>query len=495
MPTHLLKPDTFAHYASAFAQAEPETIINVIPDAKAWQWISANAPMFECPDETIQKIYYYRWWVYRKHIKQTPAGRIVTEFLPPVSHAASHNAISCALGHHIAEGRWLNDQSFLDEYVKFWFTANDGQPERKFHSYSSWLGAALVDRANITGDWKFVESILDDLIADFEHWKQEKRIKDGPHAGLYWQFDVRDGMEESISGSRRVQNARPTISSYMFAYANAIATIAERVGRKEIAHNFAEEARALKLKVQSNLWDKDAEFFKATVDGEKLSDAREAIDFIPWTFNLPDAGYEAAWKQLVDPAGFWAPAGLTTAERRHPLFRSNGVGRCEWDGACWPFATSQTLDALANVLRHYSQHFVSKQHMLEAIQIYAKAHQKDGHCYVGEYHDETTGEWLKGDHPRSAFYNHSTYCDLVIHHLVGLVGRSDNVIEIDPLLPAGAWSYFCLDGLTYHGQPVTVLWDSDGSHYQRGAGLRVLIDGIEIGHRADLGRLECPLKS
>ena len=52
--------------------------------------------------------------------QQTPAGRVVTEFILPVKHAGAFNTVSCALGHHIAEGRWLKDQAFLDEYVKFW---------------------------------------------------------------------------------------------------------------------------------------------------------------------------------------------------------------------------------------------------------------------------------------------------------------------------------------------------------------------------------------
>ena len=29
-------------------------------------------------------------------------------------HAGSYNSISCALGHHIAEARWLRDQTLLD---------------------------------------------------------------------------------------------------------------------------------------------------------------------------------------------------------------------------------------------------------------------------------------------------------------------------------------------------------------------------------------------
>ena len=492
-PHALLSPAVVVDYANAFAAAEPEGVVNDIPDAHAAEWLAANVPLLDCPDATIRTTYFYRWWTYRKHIKTTPAGRIVTEFILPVRHAAAHNAISCALGHHLAEGRWLADQSFLDEYVRFWFTADHGKPDPKFHFYSSWLAAALVDRAGVTGDSAFVEAMFETLVADYSLWQDERRITDGPFAGLYWQYDVRDGMEESITGSRRHHNARPTISTYMFANARALATIARRLGRHDRADYFDAEAARQKQLVQDKLWDTDADFFKAVHDNVSLSDAREAIGLVPWAFNLPDAGYESAWRQVVDPAGFWAPAGLTTAERRHPKFRSHGVGRCEWDGAVWPFATSQTIDAMANVLRHYPPAAVTRRHLFDAMKTYAEAHHADGHCYVGEYHDETTGEWLKGDHPRSQFYNHSTFCDLVIHHLIGLRPSGDGSVTIDSLLPEDAWPWFCLDGVPFHGRRLTVMWDADGGRYGRGPGLRVLCDGEEIGRRDDWGVLRCQL--
>ena len=139
-----------------------------------------------------------------------------------------------------------------------------------------------------------------------------------------------------------------------------------------------------------------------------------------------------------DDAGFRAPHGLTTAERRHPQFRTHGTGTCEWDGAVWPFATSQTLTGLANVLRGPPQAFVTRRDYFDELTKYARSHQQDGKPYLGEYLDETTGEWLitgpKAE--RSRFYNHSTFNDLVISGLVGLVPRDDDTIEVDPLLPA-----------------------------------------------------------
>jgi hypothetical protein len=86
---------------------------------------------------------------------------------------------------------------------------------------------------------------------------------------------------------------------------------------------------------------------------------REAIGFVPWYFNLPDGGYEIAWKHLMDPKGFFAPFGPTTAERRDPTFMTR-EDNTPWDGQSWPFATTQTLVAMANLLNNYTQDIVSK---------------------------------------------------------------------------------------------------------------------------------------
>ena len=75
----------------------------------------------------------------------------------------------------------------------------------------------------MTGDKQFLVDLLDDLVADYRVWVTERGRPDG----MFWQHDVKDGMEESISGGRHVQNVRPTINSYMAANAGAIAEIAK----------------------------------------------------------------------------------------------------------------------------------------------------------------------------------------------------------------------------------------------------------------------------
>jgi hypothetical protein len=482
-----------ADYVAAFSESDvvPE-VANLIPNAAAADWILANAPLFECPSPQLEQIYYFRWWTYRKHIRQTPHGRVLTEFLLPVTHAGPHNTVSCAVGHQIAEGRWLRDQKLLDEYIRFWLRSGENEgPAAHLHQFSGWLAAAVWDRYLVTGDRAGTVDLLNDLVADYRRWEAERQRPDG----LFWQYDVRDGMEESISGGRKVENIRPTINSYMAANARAIARTAELADRQDVAAEFTAKAETLQEKLLSAHWDSEAEFFKVRRPDGALSDAREAIGFIPFTFNLARPEHAVAWRQLNDPEGFKAPWGITTAEQRHPQFRTHGTGTCEWDGAVWPFATSQTLVGLANVLRGPPQPYVGRRDFFEQMETYVRSHQQRGKPYIGEYHDEQTGEWLitgpKAE--RSRHYNHSTFNDLAITGLVGLIPRSDDVIEVDPLLPDDSWDWFRLSGVPYHGRSLTIAWDRTGEHFGEGVGLSIYVDGKEIARKTQLERLTATL--
>ncbi|HKW28083.1 MAG TPA: glycosyl hydrolase family 65 protein [Verrucomicrobiae bacterium] len=474
-----MKPAAFAHYVQSFNTMEDENVTNYISNAASGDWLQKEIPLFECPDREVEEMYYYRWWSFRKHIEKTPDGFVLTEFL------TRPQPVSSALGHQLREGRWLHDQKYLDDYVRYWLRSPASR--QQLHKYSSWLADALYQRYLVTGDKRFLLSLLDDLTRDYRQWEQERLTTNG----LFWQYDVRDAMEESISGSRTNRNLRPTINSYMFANARAIAAIARLAGDRKVAVEFAAKAARLKMLVEEKLWNPEAQFFEVLRDDGKFADVREEIGFLPWMFDLPEPGkgYETAWAQLTDPQGFSAPYGITTAERRSPEFRSHGYGHCEWDGAVWPFATSQTLDALANLLRDYPQNVVTARDYFDAFLAYVHSQHADAKPYIGEYLDETTGQWINGKGGRSRYYNHSTFADLLITGVVGLVPRADDTVEVWPLLPEGTWNWFCLDGVKYHDHTLTILWDQDGTRYQRGKGLTVLAGGKEIAHADKLEQL------
>ena len=511
----ILIPDSFHHYANYFIRNDQETVKNYIPNDDSWNWMVQNIPFFECPDKEIEETYYFRWWTYRKHIRQTPGGFVITEFLPDVGWSKKYNSINGAVGHHLYEGRWIHDPRFLDGCIRFYFS-KEGDPGGISKVYSSWIADGIYARYLVNQEKAFVSGILDDLIRNYEAWNHDgqpgnkwqlSRLLDN---GLYWQIDSWEATEFSIGGT----GIRPPINSYMYGDAFSISRMAGLSGKKELVLSYLEKAEKLRQLVQDSLWDSREKFFKVLRNEKvptgqynntaaekckpgKLVSVREIFGYVPWYFNLPKKGrgYEIAWKQLTDPQGFLAPFGPTVAERRHPNFRINSRG-CEWCGASWPFATSQTLTALANLLNNYKQDTMGRDDFFNLMKTYTNCHRKkleNGQTipWIDESINPDTGEWIptEGDPPRGRDYNHSTYCDLVITGLAGLRPQENDTIVINPLIPEGKWDYFCLDNLLYHGQILTILYDKTGKHYGKGKGLLVFKNGKIIARSKSLKRV------
>ncbi|MGZ3755076.1 MAG: MGH1-like glycoside hydrolase domain-containing protein [Mucilaginibacter sp.] len=493
---HVLTTNKLNYYVKYFNSIDTETVKNYINNEHAAEFLAANAPLFECPDSAIEKIYYYRWWTFRKHLKQTPDGFIFTEFIIPENWAGLYNAISSAVGHQVNEGRWLHNKKYVSDYINYWLFVDPKTPKPHLHNFSSWIDDAVYNLYLVDLDKPFIEHAIPALNKDYRLWETDRQLPNK----MFWQFDVRDAMEESISGSRKDKNIRPTINSYMYGNANALAKMAAITGNDSLKVKYEHKASELKQLVQNNLWNDSSKFFEVIeAKTGKFAGAREELGFIPWYFNLPDdnAKYAAQWDQLTDPQGFNAPWGITTAERRAPGFRTHGTGHgCEWDGAVWPFATTQTLKGLSNLLTNYkNQNNMSAKVFYDGFHKYAMSHVKRGLPYLGEYQDEKNGFWLKGDNPRSSYYDHSGFCDLLISDLVGLKPRADNILDINPLIPQGQWKWFCLDNVLYHGHIITVLWDKTGTKYHKGAGLTIFADNKAIYHGTELKRVKVTLKS
>lgn len=507
----LLDKNLFKPYIDKFNNGDEEIYSQYIDNKSAWSWIKEEVPFFECSDKDIEETYYFRWWTYRKHIKDTPVGFIISEFLPEVDWAGIYNTINAATMHHLYEGRWLKgSKTLLKEYCLFWFNG-----ETLARSYSAWFADSIWNYCKVTGEYEIVIKLLPKLIDNF-YCLEKSNLHE---CGLFWSSDDRDAMEMSISGP----GIRPTLNSYMYGEAAAISEISEYCGIEDISNEFSKRKKEIKDLVEEKLWDKSSQFFKVIPlckrDDKinswnfnqicKDNNVKELLGFIPWYFNLPDSGYENAWEELLSKDGFHAPYGLTSAEQRHDRFMFRDEHECLWNGPSWPFATSQTLTAMANLLNNYSQNYINKENYFNEIKIYAKCHKlnkSDGSCipWIDENLDPYTGEWIsrnilsgmrwrkdKGGYERGKDYNHSTYCDLIISGLVGLRPRKDNILEVNPLVPEGRLEYFCIDDVKYHDKNITIVYDKTGEKYKSGKGLRVYINNKEVAYSIRLEKLCC----
>lgn len=503
-------------YVQRFNEDDEETIVQMIPNRDALEFLAAHAPRVLLPDPALEQTYYFRWWVFRKHIKDTPEGRVITEFHPDVPWAGKHNTIVCSAAHHTDEGRWLRDFPVLDEYLSFLYRKGGST-----HAYTNWLPSSILRLCEVRGDPALGEALLDDLDADYAAWEETNLHE----SGLYWSIDDRDASEFSVSGN----GIRPTLNCYQVANARAIAAFARRAGREKMAQRFECKADTLARQINERLWDEQARFYKVRPlanredpipeSADPRRDVREIWGYLPWTFGVAPAGRADAFRQLLDVNGFRAAYGMTSAERRHPGFglfytgeelndwlRRRGeepVGgkghECLWNGPSWPFSTCLALRALANLLHSGErQTSINASDYVRLLTQYALAHRRplaDGRFipWLDENLNPDTGDWIsrtrlmhwdekgwseaKGGYERGKDYNHSTFCDLVIGGLFGVQPTLDT-LRVEPLFPAD-WPYAVLEDVRVHGRRLDVRYENPALG---GAGYTVSVDGEAVYH-------------
>ncbi len=478
------------------------------------EWYEANIPFVDLPDQEIEKTYYYRWRTYKEALKYTGPedGWLVSEFLGPVGYSAPGGGIVAAAGHHVYEGRWLRDNRYLDDYLDYWLRGSGSGPKPATdklnenttdwaHQYSFWAADAVLARASVDGRWGFAVDRLPELEKQWAVWAPQFDSK----LGLYWQVPVWDAMEYTASSYQSSDpyhggtGFRPTLNAYQYADARAIASLLRMRGDRGLADRYERDARSIQANQERYLWDSGDQFYKHVMrDGNPARtkiDDREQIGFVPWYFHMAPAGNSAAWAQLTDPAGFKARFGPTTVERRSPWFMHDAfLGCCRWSGPSWPYATSQTLTALANLLIDYpAQPFVGKQDYYDLLRGYALTQRKNGQPYVAEAHHPDEDRWLYDARDHSEDYNHSTFNDLVLSGLLGIRPRQGDQVRLSPLVPS-TWDHFAVENVAYHGRNLTVVWDRDGHVYRQGAGLRVWVDGELVHRQADLRPVDVPVR-
>ena len=475
-------------------------------------WYLANIPFVDLPDATIQDVYYYRWRVWKEHLRYTNPtdGWVLTEFLDCCGYAAPYQAVDAAAGHHISEGRWVRDRTYLDDYTRFWLTGPGAGAKPAVeavnpdttdwaHEYSFWLASAAYGRAQVTGDYTQLEALLPQLKKQYHGWDHQFNAR----LGLYWSVPVWDAMELSASSYESADpyhggaGYRPTLNSYQYGDALAISRIAALTGDYRGALQYAVTAIRLKVAMQRWLWDPQRHFYFHSARDDNpdhtLLDTREEIGFIPWQFGAAWPSDSAAWAQLLDPQGFAAPYGPTTAERRSPQFMRDAQSCCHWNGPSWPFATAQTLTGMANLLDDYpAQDTITKADYADALATYARTQYKDGHPYVAEAHAPDQPNWIYDGYDHSEDYNHSTFDDLVLSGLLGLRPQTGPLLRIQPLVPA-RWDHYAVENVPYHGHNVSVLWDRDGSHYGQAPGMHVYVDGRLVRSSRTLKQLLVPV--
>jgi hypothetical protein len=391
--------------------------------------------------------------------------------------------------HHIYEGRWLHDDRYINGYIENLYHGGNNR------RYSESIADAMYARYLVNADTAFLVQQLDSMKqiyeAWYDHWDSSKK--------LYWIPAMPDATEYTIAsidasggkdGFDDGEAFRPTINSYMYGNATAIAKVAALAGDRSVSEKYLRRADSLKTNIQQNLWNDSLQHFtdRLKVDNEYVHywnfiRGRELAGMIPWYFDVPadNATYAAAWSHVLDTNNLLGLYGLRTNEPSYEYYFKQfvyfeGKRGSQWNGPSWPYQTSQTITAMANLLNDYKQHAVTNTDYLKLLRLYTRQHfLPDGKINLVENYDPNNGGPIVYYY-WSNHYNHSSYNNLIITGLCGIRPSEGDSLTINPLIDSSI-GYFCLQDVLYHGHRITVVYDRDGNKYNVGKGLTVFVDG------------------
>ncbi|HTD93477.1 MAG TPA: trehalase family glycosidase, partial [Chitinophagaceae bacterium] len=438
------------------------------------QWYMANIPFFECSDKQIEQVYYYRWKLYKAHIRNVGENRFVTtEFINDMHWDRDpYSTINAATMHHIYEGRWLKDNRYMDGYINYMY--QDGGNNRQ---YSEGIADAAYARYLVNADSAFILRQLDSMQRSYNGWADHLDSS----KSLYYIPAMPDATEYTIAsidasggkdGFAGGEAFRPTINSYMFGNAMAISQIAAMKGDEATSKDYLQRALKIKAKVQESLWNDSLQHFtdRYQVTNEYVHywdfiRGRELAGMIPWYYDLPDNSpvYNAAWKHVIDTTALLGRFGLRTNEPSYQYYfkqftYSFGQPGSQWNGPSWPYQTSQVITGMANFLNNYTQDVITPSDYVKLLRLFTQQHFLAGEKIdLVENYDPNKGGPIVYYY-WSNHYNHSSYDNLVITGLCGIRPSADDTLVINPLIDSSL-TYFCLDDVAYHGHRLTVLYD------------------------------------
>lgn len=460
--------------------------------AEVEKWLADEIPTFDCPDPIWKRCYYYRWFVVQANYqeengvpgffegKRGPYGRFITYSAP----------------HIMDEVRWLKDGKYAFGQADILGKRREANG-RRFGGYTHWIASTLWGAYLVHPDKKRLAELLpawqEDTESAFPGKLDANRsdtaylLEPSSHwvTGMEWQpawFYF-----SNYDRNRPARLWRPDYTSYYYANARAVASGLRELGNPDEAAKFDKLADRIRGAVNNAMWDSDTGFYYSVLVGENsVANVKECVGIYPFAFELPVKSQAVAFKSILDPKEFWGPWPITTCTMKCPMY-SPKVQLCNWNGPVWPHAESIVANALANGIRVYKSDAVTPEKIYELLNAYTKLHYEDKGAWLKpNIHEEANAD--DGTMYGCPDYFHSTYNDLIIRLVAGLVPRNDNTVELSPIV-AVPWDHFRLDRIPYRGHMLSIVWDSrDAGRYAKvPKGYSLYVDGKLVGTKQKLG--------
>jgi hypothetical protein len=489
-------------------------------------WYEAWCPRFDCPDQRLVRLWWYRWFMARHNYVRPELETAHQGGFYAGKQGASACMTTASGPYVLKEVRWLKSPTFGHEVIEAYLssqsasglyrdrwadtppTTQSGEGEGRLQGADEWLSAALWEVLLVHPAPRLMAPVAQSMA---DQVAALRRLRDSNHNSLLTAAGPVTGQMPPPSygyfADFRATSEVPVLervecSAMYYASLRATAQIMAALERQVDAQWHDGLAEKCRQAVLEKMWDSWDGYFYALreADGEPAR-VMEAWGLTPFTFGLvpSDPEYHRALAHLTDVnEGLWTTYPVASVAQNCPAYSPHPAAAKAGEqvlatgpgsGAVWPGQVSLVIEALAEVLRYHEQSIITRARLMELFWLYARLMNEDNEPakpMVQQVHDAESGAgWGCPDHWQSSFN------DLIIRHLAGVQPEPGDQLTIDPLVTG--WRYLRLEGIPYRGLMIDIIWENRAAgegYTDVEAGLTVRVDGVTVAHRSDLGPLQ-----
>jgi neutral trehalase len=209
------------------------------------------------------------------------------------------------------------------------------------------LAQAAV-RASLTlHDFHWIAPYYEKFGDTLHFWENARQSPDGL---FRWFNGVESGVDNNpaVSDSPAVTTEGVDLACYIDREYQAMALIAEKLGKTEDAGVYRQKADALRRLVQQRMWSpSDAMFYNIDSRTGKFIRIKTWTNFVPlWAgVATPEQARQTIQQHLLNSKEFWAPYGVRTLSPDEPLYNPNSG---YWRGPVWVISNYLLMHGLMN---------------------------------------------------------------------------------------------------------------------------------------------------
>ena len=452
----------------------------------SWREYFESLPQFHCSDPFIERYYWYRWYGLRLFTIQ--GGGEVNYPHPAVCEGPDYFRVPITFSAqcHMLETRWMptgelargclgNFVHLQNEDGSFTGHIYPNAVQRSGFYHANW-GRALLAVHRLHPDRAYLEEVYPALCRYAEYFDTQR---DAEETGLYDIVDQYETGQEYMSRYlavdpdadrydwvNRIRLKGVDATVYLYELKQALAEIAEALGRKEDSREWQAGAKRIKDAVLQWMWDPEEEmFFDVDPLTMKRTGIKAAVCFYPYFTDIVDERHLPGLKRhLLNSGEFWTPWPVPATSADDPLFSPDAEWKgkrhnCPWNGRVWPMTNSHVAEALFTCARRFGDEELKR----AAVDFLRKFIRMMFFESPDGKRDVSRPNCFEHYHPYlgrpSVYrgvddYQHSWVVDLIIRYVAGIAVHEDGTVSAEPF--DFGLEQLELDNLNIAGQQYTL---------------------------------------